>query len=292
MARNYQAWRNAVRSRWNSGKSNPEYVGPWANISGIYRLPTDGRFVLSWPFFGRRQNNITVSQEEVYNRTYSYTLNYEGGSPPPYTRTRTQAYTLDLAANVPRANIRLYGVVPEPAPSALIRHTSACAFGDGLYDAMGSIIVFAEETTTEIKTDTEPFGDNSSDTETKTTSVEFRYRSDQNNLNGRLTECLVTAQQRYHGPAYAFALFDPESPPFLPFETDEYGVTSDTSVEVYHTHTFLVNLITGTFSENTVRNSGSVGYGDTFPDPDPGDLSSYSVTDDWSRSGNLTLTMS
>jgi hypothetical protein len=291
---NHKAIRRNIRRAWSRGDSNSHNRGAWSNPNQIFRLPPPGpEFTEAWRFFAPRYTNISLTVNETYQEERTYTITFKDPMiNPDFTRTVTEDQTYDFEAVATSSKIKPLGVPFTVPPEARIRHASATAYGFGLYDCRGNIVVHGSTHYVSNPTDTEPPPVVPVD-ETDTHNISLDYESDETAINGEMTPAMVVARQYFSGPLYKFEPYPRPDQPFLPFPVDEYGVSNvdGSSVEKYHSATFLANLISGGWTDVTIRNSGALSDSETFPDPgDPVDTFSSSHT--WSRSGVLNLTIS
>lgn len=295
---NHRTIRRNIRKAWSRGDSNPRNRGAWSNPAAEFRLSSDPLDFREsyWRFFGARYDSITLTIAETYEELKTYTLTYKNPLTPDYTRTQERPDdTYDFTATVTRPNIKPYGI-DNPfttPPQARIQHVSATPYGEGLYECRGSVRVNGDTHYVSNPTDTEPPPPPAEDI-TDTAVIDLVYQSDATAIDGRMTPCMVVAGQYFSGPLVMFQpiVVGPEQP-FLPYPADEYGVTNPdgSSVEKYYWPTVLDNLLSGTLMDTTVRNSGALTDGATFPDPlDP--IDTYSASHNWSRTGTFTLTIS
>jgi hypothetical protein len=255
---------------------------------------------------------MTIETIEAYSQITTETRTYTDATP---TSTGTRAETSSFGASVTVTKDKI--LIPEtidatnpPALYAYRRHASATAYGDGLYDAHGLIVIVAPTHRIDAVDYTGDWiGTDISSTADGSEQYVFRYESDATALNGLATPARVVATQQLHGPAIAYranvVLVDDQPGgiddefiltdiPFLPLETNPDGETYDAlgnpQTELFFTDTFLSSLVFGTFIGTMIRTTGSASRTEpNYNDTDPQAALAWSHS--WSRSGTLTLTL-
>ncbi len=306
-------WRQAVRDAYAAQTSNPEHRGPWGfpgtdRTAALGFAPDKPR---AWTRFGKK-GGMVLQTIESYSEFMSETRTYTDATPTS-TGSREVAESFTANVTIPRSKILVPESIDEtdpPGAYAYRTHSSATAYGKGLYHAHGLIVLYAPtEHASSIDYDGDWIGTDVSNTLTGLWQYNFRYVSDFENINGLATEARVTATQQLHGPPIAFRknldlvtdlpggdddVFTVTDIEFLPLETNPDGETYDElgnpQVEVYFTDTFLLSLVAGTFTGTMIRTGGSASrVQPNYDDTDP--LDDLAWTHTWTRSGSLILTI-
>lgn len=268
----------AIRRHIHAARAGTVHSGPWKPHAGWYSLP-------SWRVWKRFSSvSVTITEElsesEVVASPDSLTV-----PDLNVTESKTQQWHT-FTAEVPFASFWRGDPADRPAGLSLWRHDSRLAYGPGLYDATGQLILYGTSITrtrnSQIFRPWDGPEDESVLNDTTVTHdnahVSMEYDSDETALHGLATFCRMVVQQTLHATAGGIAssgtvrLYDPP-------ERDPDGIPG---AEVYFTDTTLAALAAGSWNAEMVLRNGAVSeeYG-----PD-GYWRKF-----FSRSGTLALTV-
>lgn len=307
--RDNAATRNAIIAAYKAGTAKVYNRGPWSNQEGIYAAPNLG--VGSWPHFGPT-GTLSFQHTETYNNTQTQTFIYNDGTPTATDTDQTENSIL-AEATIPRARITKMDYLSQPIPEipegeegwarAYHYHASATPYGDGLYDVAGfwKILCPARLITSFDSTAGGGIFDTYSDTTTLDTYF-IEYNTKGAKLRGLNTEMLITLNQTFHGPSFAFLpnvsvivdlpggdddVFEVTPIPFIPPETDPDGNPGN-AVEMYYNKTGLRALADGEFTDEMDLLGGSTGRSATSTD-ETSPIASTSWSHTWGRTGSITI---
>ena len=268
-----------IRKNVNEGRRPYHFGGPWL------AEPWGSK---SWKHW-KRFSSITVEWEETYSQSdiAESGPDFEEGprSRTEYRREKTFLYTATIG---PEDIYRgASGVIPSDKSAWL--HGSRTAYGSGLYDASGQIIIRGQAHETDKLTliFTPAGGAPVNTVVTNTTDdydsvIDMEYATDPElPINGMGTFCRMTLGQVFHGPTNA--PFPPSAP--FPPELDPDG---NPGTEVYFTDAALAELAGGAFTGEMVQTGGTISQerGPNAGGFDNGDFDEFSYT----RSGSVTIT--